>query len=654
MVLDVIKNLFDLVFFVGVSYFAFYIPGSFLFHSLGFKKVTQETVAIYSMVGLMIFALSYYALSWIYLQNIFLLVVLGIDIYAVKKYGFTIPKIEKSHRASVLFVLLLAIIFSLALTVTGIYGNTISYRHEDLLHIAYIRDMMVHFPPQHPGFAGVPLVGYHFLSDFIMSGVAKTFYIPVETVFFHMFPLFTSIMWALSVYFFMYKWVQKKAAGVWAVFLSMFGGSFGFILLLQGHKSVNLDSVFGIAQPVSSLFNSQFALTVPLIVVVLTLLLDYFQKRNHKLLVPVVLCVGLIPMLKAYGGIVMYAGFSFFILTELIRKRFVSLIYFFTALGISLLTFGVFIGKGQGLLWYPLWPPRTVMLDNLPWYKYGEKSYTYYREGVIRKIIEIEAFGLMLYFIGNIGTRFVGILLVVMFNIRRKSPSLIFLTLLVMTITSITIPLFFIQRGKVFETIQFAWYYPVFCSFFAAIGFSHFFSLNFPKIVKGLLIAVIVVFTLPSMYAFTTQHTIPKLFQRELLNNSFHTTMKYLKSVGSFDDTVLELPPDGTIPTYASMERWYTNGYPYITAYANKRMYISYELIPYDNVNPRERLTFLARVAAVQQNPLQPKITLEKLKTSIKKRGIKYVYSSYKLRVNKDIGLKLEYQNEDNYIYKVQ
>lgn len=651
-IITIIKDLLLTVFFYSV----FFIFGEALLKILKIKVSDINSVYVQPILGALSFGLVSYVFAWSQLRILSLPLVLAVLYLIYKKNLIKFPKIKISGKFSIGLVVLLALIFSLNMTGMGIYGTTIAYRGEDPVHLAYINELKAHFPPDNPGISGVPLRGYHFFYQFLNASLSSTFYVSVEALYFHILPLIVSFAWAFGVYGIVLTWTKKKSAALWATFFSMFGGSFGFILIFQGYQKISVDSVFGIGQPTVALINPQFAFSVPVIFTAFYFIYRYLKDRSYNLLFPIVLCAGLLPLIKVYGGIIFYPAFGLVVFSDILKRRFKSVLFVGMSVLLSLLTFGLFLGTGQRLIYYPLWPSHTVMDSNLPWYGYTEKSYTYTRLGVIKGIIEIESFGLMLYFIGNLGVRVIGVLFAFLGLLyKRRLPSLFSLTLFAATFTSVIIPLFFIQTGKVFETIQFAWYYPIFCSFFAGLGFSYFFSLRFPKILKIIIATIIIVLALPPAYDHFRASGIPDIVtKRESMKNPYFTGMQYLKGVGNYNDTVLELPA----PTWElkKVPDWFFKSSPHITAFGDKRTYANYQFIVFDNVRPAERFPLVKELLAfTSARVVRDNKTKEHLVKNLKNAGISYIYAPNKLPILSQYGIATEvFHNSQAYIYKVK
>ena len=73
-------------------------------------------------------------------------------------------------------------------------------------------------------------------------------------------------------------------------------------------------------------------------------------------------------------------------------------------------TYGILRDPSSVLIFAPFWAPHSVLIDNMPWYGYAEKMYTYTKLSVIKGIIETELYSWYVFFFGNLGTRLIGLL----------------------------------------------------------------------------------------------------------------------------------------------------------------------------------------------------------------------------------------------------
>ncbi len=652
--------LLEIVFFLIAIIICFYLPGKFLFAKLKLTLDSPEDLFLPFVLGIMLFTLISYIFSWLKLDFIILPLLLIASFLALKSRKWFPKSIAKSHRWPLLIVVALSIIFSLSMLTTGVYGDSILYRRDDLWHLALINELKNNFPPSHPGFAGIVLKGYHFFYNFLLAKISNIFSISISSLYFHFFPLFIAILWGLGVYSLMYAWSKKASIAVWAVFLTQFGGSFAFILRLRGHDNLSLDSAFGMQQPISSLINPPFAISIVIVIAVLLSLYQYLQSKESKWLIPIVLCIGLVTMFKVYAGIILLGGFLIFTLLQLFKKKYILLnACFFIGL-LFLATYWIFSDSSSRLIFQPLWAPHNVLMDNMPWYRYDEKIYTFTRLSVIKGIVETELYSLYVFFFGNLGTRVVGLLLLPLFFFQKqKHPSFFAFTALIMALISILIPLFFIQSGKVFEIIQMAWYFLFFVSLFAAFGFYKLFSFSYSRILKIILFAIVLVLTLPSAYDNYRVYFASLDSSKSTLSSPYFKAMQFLKSESNYNQTVMEIPEKYVSATEGDLMRWYRSSTPAIVAFADKRSYLSNEYIDFAGLDYKSRIDFIRKIILL--NNLSPNKSSEyanlkkEVEQGLKNNKVVFIYSPYPLSFFEKMNfIHKVFENRAASIYRVE
>lgn len=608
----------------------------------------------------MLFTLISYIFSWFRLEAVILPVLLVIDFFVIKGRKWHPYNIEKRHLIPILIVFILAFVFSLSMLGSGVYGDTIKYTRDDLWHLALINELKANFPPDNPGFAGVALKGYHFFYNFLLAKISNIFFISPLSLYFHYFPLFIAALWGMGVYSLMFRWSKKISVALWAVFLTQFGGSFAFILRLRGHEGLSLDSAFGIQQSATSLMNPPFAISIIIVISTLFAIHQYFTSKDKSWLLPISLFVGLATMFKVYAGIILVGGFVLFTVMEFVRTRNYLIFLSLFASGILFFaTYGILRDPSSTLIFAPLWAPHSVLTDNMPWYGYAEKMYTYTKLSVIKGIVETELYALYVFIFGNLGTRLIGLLFlpVIIFK-KHKTPSFFALNILIMTLISILIPLFFIQSGKVFEIIQMAWYFLFFISLFAAFGFYALFNLVRVKLIEIVLFAIIIVLTLPSAYEPYKGYFDSMRSQGSSLSSDYFKSMQFLKSQRNYSDTVLEIPDKNIHATKKDVLSWYRSSSPAIVAFANKRGYLNNEYIDFKGVDIAPRIYFIRKIILfnnmVPNNSSEYTSLQEEVRLGLKEHKISYIYSPYPLLFAKDTSyISKIYENQAAAIYRV-
>ncbi len=637
------------------------MPGKIFVSKCGYKLSFIENLFFPSATGMLLFTFVAYILSWIKIPLFIILLIFISSIIAIKYKYWMFPKIKKEEIKPLVFIISLAVVFSLTMILSGQFGNETRLidinSRDSLWHLALINELKVHFPPDNPGFSGIPLKGYHFFYNFLLAQLSNIFQLSPFSLYFQLFPLFIALLWGFGVYSLIYKWSGRKSAGLWAVFLTFFGGSFSFILRLQGHKGLSLDDAFGMTQPASSLVNPPFAISIIIILTTLFSLYNYLQSKKAEQLLPAIFGVGLAAMFKVYAGIILIGGFTFFTVLELFKKRIVALVSLIPIAVLFFSTYWIFTGSAAFLIWFPLWAPHSVLTSNMPWYGYTEKQYTYSKLSVIRGLIEIELYGLRVFILGSLGTRLVGLLFIPFFLwYKKKLPSLFSVILLSMGLISLLIPLFFIQSIKVFEITQMTWYFLFFSALFASFGFSILFDLRFNKIFKIVLFLIVLFVTLPSAYEKLSQYI--SFSDSKSLTDSYYASARFLRNQGNYEATVLEMPGKHVTYQENDLRRWYKDeSSPGLLAFSNKRGYLNNEYIDFPGTYIESRINLISKVIIFNNTPLEDpsfKKLAREIESTFKREKISYIYSYYPLNSITAIkNIKKIYHNQDITIYQM-
>jgi hypothetical protein len=524
-------------------------------------------------------------------------------------------------------------------TSRGIWKPQAALESDDVIHLAYISELIHHFPPENPGFSGIPLKGYHFFSDFVIATIHQITTIPIHLLYFQFFPFLVGVMWALGAFILGHLRAGIRAGWI-TVFLVLFGGSAVFLFHLSGFTDISLNSGFGIDQPVTALMNLPYATSFIFIFLFLISAYHYFKTNYPGFLLILSLTAGLLPLFKIYGGILVYVGIIWIGLYTLCLKRWKQTLLLCTSLLLTAITFFIFAGSGNRLFFHPLWAPHTILESNLPWYGFHEKMYTYTQQSVIKGLVTIELHGLSLFLLGNLGTRSIGIGLYIYYLIRRKIRFELFDGMLfLMMLVSIILPLFFIQSGKVFEIIQFGWHYPIFGALFAAHGFEQFLKKKLPFIIRLLLITIVIVATLPSSLESMTRLISRSPFVQgtnRLLATPQFIFYEKLKQLGNYDDTVLELPPLDYPPDTEKLKQWFRATVPYLPYFANKRSYFTSQNIEFANLNLEDRASLIQQFLQLEQSDLSQAQTannLQNLTFRLSQEKIRSIISTEPLKL---------------------
>jgi len=385
----------------------------------------------------------------------------------------------------------------------------------------------------------------------------------------------------------------------------------------------------------------------------------YLKTANKKWLIFLIISVGPIALFKVYAGVILIISLTILALLLALRKKFDVLFSLIPAALIFLSTYWIFRDPTSTFIFHPFWAPHNTLIDNFPWYGYTEKFYTYSNASVLKGLIEIELYAFQIFIIGNLGTRFLGILSAARVFIKsRKTPSLFSLTLLLIGLISFAIPMFFLQSGKVFEVIQFAWYYLFIASLFASIGFSQLLTFK-NKILNTTLIILIVIATLPSFFSTTGSFIFHSFTTGQSINSPYFHAMRFLQQQGNYNQTLLEIPSLESGISYVELEAWYKDiSSPTIIAFANKRSFAVSEYNPFYGMDIKPRLTLLHKILSYDK--LSPRISNRQkealeIQKELLQNNIVFIYSPYPLKTFSTLPhIKQIFQEKGSTVYKIE
>jgi hypothetical protein len=389
--------------------------------------------------------------------------------------------------------------------------------HDGVWHLALINELTKHFPPQNPVFAQFKLLNYHWLFDLLVALINKITLIPTLNLYFQIFPIIFSGFLGILIYLFVKKWTKNNLASLLAVFFAYFGGSFGWIVTLLRGQGIGGESMFWANQSVSFLINPPFALSLILILAGFYLYLNYLIKPTKKLLVILSLLLGLVVGVKAYGGIILLFGLGLASFWEwLMTKKLITGKVFLGSLLVSLVIFLPSNLRAPSLFVFsPLWFPRTMLAfpDRFGWQRLDQARQAYLATGKWLKWLLAEGLALTIFFVGNLGTRIIGVTKFFSWLKSGKKIDSFQILFLGCLLVSGIIPLLFIQKGNPWNTIQFFYYFLFLAGILAAWWLGEFFQ-RLPKrslyhiLIYNILLVLLVGLTIPTTLG-TLKHYLP-------------------------------------------------------------------------------------------------------------------------------------------------
>lgn len=197
-----------LLFFIFVT-FSFYVPGALAIDFANPKIGKGERFISSWTVGISLFLLGIYIFSWLnfWYGYLFILAILAIYAFFKKREIFYFKK--ETIDIKILLLIIIGSLFFLGLTFkSGIFLKDgfqlvgVTNSTDGLMHLAFIKNMLTTFPPVHAGLANVPLRGYHYFYDLLLSRFVLYYHFSPEDLHYRLFPFFMSLIYGSGFYLF--------------------------------------------------------------------------------------------------------------------------------------------------------------------------------------------------------------------------------------------------------------------------------------------------------------------------------------------------------------------------------------------------------------------------------------------------------------------
>ena len=408
--------------------------------------------------------------------------------------------------------------------------------HDAIWHIALIESLTKGVWSS-PIFAGAGLQNYHIGYDLLMSWLVRLTGISASVLYFQVVPVVLSLGVGLLTYRFIENWKNSKTAAWWGTFFIYFGGSWGWLVSILRGEGWGGESMFWSQQSISTLINPPFALSLVVIFTGLIFLNKYLTRKSWINFVIASLFFGITIFIKVYAGLLILTALFVGGVWNVIKIRsFRMLGIFFASFVLSTILFIPFNKTSVSLVSVsPFWFLETMvgLSDRFYWPKLFSAMTTYKMGHLWLKAFISYFFAFIIFIIGNFGTRI--ILFGIFFNKLKKliSADVLSIMLSILVLSGIIVPLFFVQEGTPWNTIQFFYYSLIFSGIGAGIFLSHLFEKRKSLIIK----TIIVVLTIPTTIASLTNY-LPRNPQSILPADEF-VALKFLSD-----------QPEGVVLTY--------------------------------------------------------------------------------------------------------
>ncbi|HUD05223.1 MAG TPA: hypothetical protein VMR59_04540 [Patescibacteria group bacterium] len=458
-------ELLNFIFFFTLVSLIIYLPGRLLLRISGYKFASfLVTFSSSLIVGLAAFLFSTYILSWIKIPFAYNLIIPLALLFELKNSYSEFKnnvKVTKFLTPETLVLLLGTIAMTYTTWNSGAYksGEVLFYGvngQDSVYHLALIGSLISNFPPFHPGLAGVPLKGYNFFYDFLISNFAQFYRFNPLDLFFRFFPLFIAFLLGFSSLALAKFLKFGKITTLFLIFLMYFIQSFDFFVgylykfLNYNYSSAGITQSFANALDPSIVISASFTL--------IGFILLFSKGKKWSFLLPV-LVIGVIPQIKIYAGITFYFGLAMVALWELYKSRstYCLKILIFSGALSALVYLPVNYGAG-GLMFAPFLIYKNFI--DSAWifvHWHWNVNFPLYIES--RNYIHIAFFYLVaiaFFILTSLGTR-----ILIILDIKKIFSKNFYTSQNIFWIASIAaaflIPSLFVQSVSTFSIIQFFW-----------------------------------------------------------------------------------------------------------------------------------------------------------------------------------------------------
>lgn len=521
--------------------------------------------------------------------------------------------------------------------------------HDGVWHISLINQLIKSVPPQNPVFGGEVLKNYHYFYDLLVAATSYILNIPVSDLVFRFYPILFSLFLGIGSYYLirtlLYKRLgelQTKLSIIFALYLIYFAGSFGWIVEQIKDRGFGGESNFWANQSISFNLNPPFAISIIFVIAIIQLLMKLNKFDKKTILVLTLLCGSLISF-KAYAGFLVLIS----LLTVGILKRALNyLIVFILSLLLSAsLFFPNFSLSDKLIIFSPFWFIHSMIdsPDRIGWMRLALARETGFSQGNWFKFITAEAISLLIFIVGNLGTRVIGVFSLLKFKTIFQTREYLFM--LIFSAISLVIPILFIQAGNPWNTIQFIYYFLYISAISAGMILSNIF-IKWSKFIAVPTILVILIITPINSWATANSYLYYK--PHALITNQELAALQFLESQSG--GVVLTYPYDEKLKLRFA-EPWPLFVYDstaYVGAFSKKSVYIEDE--PQNQILLTD---YKKKLIASRDFFAKSGLGEEEF---LKENNIKYIYipKIYKVKLEGLKNIKIIFENEETLIYEVE
>ncbi len=378
-----------------------------------------------------------------------------------------LPRSTVFQKIALVLAIVAAVLQGLVLLRNGIYTekglwfSELSI-HDSSWHIYLINELKSNFPPRHAGFAPFLVKNYHFLLDLTLASIGK--YLPLSTfeLYYRIVPVFISLMTSLGIFVVTRRITHSEKIAVAALFLGMFAGNASwFVQFFRGEEFHYSANTFMLDPMLDLMQNPHAVVVFPLLLAGILSLILLEQKGNRTIMMLTGITLGVMIGFKAWGGtlVLLSLPVASFWMSLKYKRHDIWGVWLIAGLVSAIIFIPIYDAKtAAGLIWIPGWLLKRMVEDpdryNMPKYYFLEQHYkaTY---NYIR-LIQINLTELFIYLFGNLWLRVLGLWVIIKYFLKSKAPSQLFM--IVVSLASLFLPVFFNQGRMAYDIIQYGPY----------------------------------------------------------------------------------------------------------------------------------------------------------------------------------------------------
>lgn len=357
-------------------------------------------------------------------------------------------------------------------------------KHDALWHLALMGAIERSVPPQNPILSGQKLEGYHYFNDLFWVAVHKLTGISLLTLYLKIAPIFLAFLFTATTLWLFLKVFLNKVLATLGASISVFGSGFAYLAPVFFPASKGLQSAFWLDQPVHLGINQQLLLSLSIMNVVLWFIFANYKKWWKWI---GVLAGGVIAI-KVYAGLVLLGTLGVVSCFHLAKRKKVTFLKIFCLAVVVAVPFVLLIGNGNGFpfWWQPGWFFKGMYESgdrlNFPEWEMLRQEAALHQSWP--RLTILWSLATVFFFVGNFGMKLIGFFFVPFVMMKAKANEKSFwLFSFIIILIAFAVPTFFLQKGVVWNTIQFLPYAYIPLGLFLAKGIDVAFKKQFLKVI---------------------------------------------------------------------------------------------------------------------------------------------------------------------------